>query len=156
MKKQTNTNAKTNANITSAGIVREKFESIEALSLRKIAVSLGLTYNMLLKASKQPQAGQVYDPQAINYDAVELYMRKKLREQFDEIDWDELAAASTIVRIAKPSFEVGATLKLRGDDRIYKVELTTATHIVIMEVDGTQPRVFSWTTFEHQGPRKAE
>lgn len=149
MKKQNNT-------IETNGIVREKFESIENLSLRKISVSLGLTYNMLLKASKQPQEGQVYDPNAINYEAVEQYMRKKLGEQFETINWDELAAASTVVRVEKPSYEVGALLKLRGDDRIYKVEMTTPTHIVIMEVDGTQPRVFSWPTFEHQGPRKAE
>lgn len=149
MKKQNNT-------IETNGIVREKFESIETLSLRKIAVSLGLTYNMLLKASKQPQAGQVYDPNVINYEAVELYMRKKLGDQFEAINWDELAEASTIVRVEKPSYEVGALLKLRGDDRIYKVEMTTPTHVVIMEVDGTQPRVFSWPTFEHQGPRKSE
>ena len=145
-----------NVNIEINGIVREKFENIEELSLRKIAISLGLTYNMLLKASKQPQIGQVYDPNALNYDAIEMYMRKKLGEKFDEIDWLELANASTIVRIEKPNYELGELLKLRGDDRVYKVEMTTPTHIVIMDVDGTQPRVFSWPTFEHQGPRKAE
>lgn len=149
-------NNKANANIEINGIVREKFESIETLSLRKISVSLGLTYNMLLKASKQPQVGQVYDPNALNYEAIEMYMRKKLGDKFNDIKWDELANASTIVRIEKPTYEVGALLKLRGDDRVYKVEMTTSTHIVIMEVDGTQPRVFSWPTFEHQGPRKSE
>lgn len=150
MKKNVNT-------IEITGIVEEKMTSVENLSLRKLAMYLEVNYNMLLKAGKQPKAGEVYNPELLNYDAIEAYLRKKMGDAFDDIDWDE-AAECTIQTRTKESitWEVGAKLKIRGDESVYQVMIVTETHICIMSVEGTQPRVFSWNTFEHQTPKKVE
>lgn len=135
-------------------IIEKKMSSIENLSLRKLAMFLDVNYNMLLKAGKQPKAGEVYNPELLNYDAIETYLRKKLGEGFDKIDWDAAANCTVAVRSKESiTWEVGSKLKIRGDESVYQVMIATATHVCIMAVDGTQPRVFSWNTFEHQTPR---
>lgn len=147
MKKNVNT-------VEITGIVEEKMTSVENLSLRKLAMYLEVNYNMLLKAGKQPKAGEVYNPELLNYDAIEAYLRKKMGDAFDGIDWNEAAECTIQTRTKEAiTWEVGSKLKIRGDESVYQVMIATATHVCIMAVDGTQPRVFSWNTFEHQTPR---
>ena len=50
--------------------VRTLFEIYENLSVRNVANTLGISYHMLLKASKAAKVGEVYDPAAINYEAI--------------------------------------------------------------------------------------
>lgn len=131
------------------------FEEHPNLSLRKLAEATGVNYNMLLKAGKKPVAGQLYDPTLINYAEVEAYVRKKSETPMDSLNWEEIEAASAPVRTREAiNWEIGDKLKIRQDDNVYQVFMTTETHIVIMALEGTQPRVFSWATFEHQGPKK--
>lgn len=132
----------------------EIFAAHENLSLRKIAQTTAVNYNMLLKAGKQPKAGEVYNPDLLNYDAIEAYLRKKLKEQYDSLNWEEIAESSMKPLVtAKPEYTAGSRLKIRQDDNVYKVMIVTETHVCIMAENGTQPRVFSWATFEHQGPK---
>lgn len=136
--------------------IREAFEKYENLNIRKISETLNVNYNMMLKAGKQPMPGEVYNPELLNYTAIEVYLRKKLRDAYDDVDWEEIASAVVITRTKETiEWSEGDLLTIRQDEHTYKVLFVTPSHIVIMAVDGTQPRVFSWNTFDHQTPRKA-
>ena len=137
--------------------IREAFEKYENLSIRKISESLNVNYNMMLKAGKQPMLGEVYNPELLNYTAIEVYLRKKLGDAYDDVDWEEIASTAVITRTKETiKWSEGDLLTIRQDEHTYKVLFVTPSHIVIMAVDGTQPRVFSWNTFDHQTPRKVE
>lgn len=129
------------------------FETNENLSLRKVAQYFDVNYNMLLKAAKTPKVGEVYDPTATNYTAMEQYLTKK-GYNLEEVDWDAISELATTVRVQLPKeFAVGQLIKLRQDDTTYQIHMLTETHVVIMGVDATQPRVMSLPTFMHQGPK---
>lgn len=137
------------------------------LSLRKIAKGLDLNYNMMLKKGKAAKAGEVYNPDVINWDAVEDYIRAKTGgpEEFDEIDWAEIAKTSTgtssTSKLTLENFLVGTLLTLRGNrDQLYKVLFGNGTSIVIIPMANDEepdfmgkPRVFGHATFFHQGPK---
>lgn len=132
--------------------LRTIMEATENFSLRKLAVATGTNYSMLLKLSKQPIAGTVYDPTAVNYDAVENYLAKKC----PDLDYSALAEMDfSNVNAAKVPFtlSLGMQLKLRRDDAVYEVVYFTESHVVIKASDSTQPRLFSNATFMHQGPK---
>lgn len=128
------------------------------LSLKSICEATGLCYQYVLKASKQPIAGQAYDPNAVNYEAVAKIVERK-GVDLDAIDWEALEAKVKVVApISKPEdFKVGTEFTLREVEEkkgtVYSVLVTTETHLVFMAVDSTQPRVMNWDTFNHQSPR---
>lgn len=135
--------------------LRTIMASTENFSLRKLAVATGTNYNMLLKRSKQPIAGTVYDPTAVNYEAVEKYLDKKC----PDLNYNALAEMDfSNVNATKVPFtlSLGMQLKLRQDEAVYEVVYFTETHVVIKATDSTQPRVFSNNTFMHQGPKALE
>lgn len=124
------------------------------LSLKRICDEAKLCYQYLLKAGKQPIAGQAYDPTATNYAAMDAIIKKR-GVDLSAFDWDSIEATIQIVEpINKPEdFTVGTEFKLRGDTTVFTTVFTTETHIVFMARFGTQPRVMSWDTFQHQSPR---
>lgn len=129
------------------------------LSLKAICEAAGLCYQYVLKASKQPIAGQAYDPEAVNYEAIAKIVERKGCD-LDAIDW---ASLESQVKVVTPinkveDFIVGTEFTLREVEEkkgtIYTTVYTTETHIVFLAVDNTQPRVMNWDTFVHQSPRK--
>lgn len=127
------------------------------LSLRKICLEVGATYNVMLKASKAPIIGQVYDPEAFNYELVEKKLLEKIGiEKYNEIDWPSLAESSKRVPSVKIPIVVGNLVTLRNDESVYNVLFTTDTHIVFIATNSTQPRVMSNETFLHQGGKVVE
>lgn len=146
---------KQNVVVESKGIISEAFQNVEGLSIRKIAEATNANYNMLLKSGKEPIKGQVYDPNLLNYNAIEVYLRKHV-EGFDELDWAEIAQQSVTVRLPKEAkeWDVNDRIKIRQDERAYTILIKTETHVVIMADNDTQPRVFSLPTFAHQCPKK--
>lgn len=138
---------------TTTTTMQAAFEANENLSLRKVAQYFDVNYNMLLKASKQPKEGEIYDPTAMNFEAMAQYLTKK-GCNLAEVDWNEVSEAATTVRVRLPKeFAVGQLIKLRQDDTTYQIHMLTETHVVIMGVEATQPRVMSLPTFMHQGPK---
>lgn len=128
------------------------------LSLKSICEAAGLCYQYVLKASKQPIAGQAYDPEAVNYDAIAKIVERKGAD-LSTIDW---AALESNVKVATPvnkqeDFKIGTEFTLRESEEkkgtVYSILVTTDTHLVFMAVDSTQPRVMNWDTFVHQSPR---
>lgn len=127
------------------------------VSLRKLALSLELSYGWILKCSKKPIPGQPYDPDAINYEEVaKTFARKGIN--LEELDWESLNESTQTSRgilLTKDmsAFEVGQKVYLREDNEVpFEICYKTDTHIVIMKVGATEPRAWSHSTFLMKGP----
>lgn len=140
-----------NETITTIESVRATYPRI---SLKRICDELGLCYQYVLKASKQPIPGQAYDPSAINYQAIEKIVANK-KADVSSVDWAAIEASTKVVEpINKPEdFQVGTSFTLRGNDSVWTVVYQTITHVVFVADADTQPRVMNWDTFQHQSPR---
>ena len=130
------------------------------ISIRRIAKALNLNYPLLLKASKQPIEGEVYDPSAINYDAMDAYIAKRVdAEVIEAVDWTAISDEVVTSEPLPKEFEMGQHVQLRKDETIYEVVFMTPTHIVINPINdasNTTPRVMNNSTFLHQGPREVK
>lgn len=138
------------------------FETIKTnypkLSLKKICEVTNVCYQYVLKASKKPIPNKPYDPTEINYGEVDKIFERK-GVDLASFDWETIEnEITTIVPINKiEDFVSGTEFTLREVEEkkgtIYKVIFITATHIVFMSNESTQPRVMNWDTFAHQSPR---
>ena len=132
-------------------------EQYPNVSLRKLALSLELSYGWILKCSKKPIPGQPYDPDAINYDEVaKTFARKGIN--LEELDWESLNESSQTSRgilLTKDmdAFQVGQKVYLREDNEVpFEICYKTDSHIVIMKEGSTEPRAWSHSTFLMKGP----
>lgn len=129
------------------------------VSLRKLATELDICYASILKASKQPVANQVYDPDAINFDAVEQCIAKRDKiEALDNLNWDTLnqvtARRAATVEKDISKFTVGTQVYLRKNATIpYTIIYTTNTHVVFILEGTEEPICWSWNTFILNGPQ---
>lgn len=137
--------------------LRSYMEKYTNVSLRKLALSLELSYGWILKCSKKPIAGQPYDPDAVNYDEVaKTFARKGI--DLAKLDWESLNESTQTSRgvlLTKDmsAFEVGQKVYLREDNEVpFDICYKTATHIVIMKEGDTEPRAWSHSTFLMKGP----
>lgn len=137
--------------------LKSLMEQYPNVSLRKLALSLELSYGWILKCSKKPIAGQPYDPDAINYDEVaKTFARKGIN--LEELDWESLNESTQTSRgisLQKDmsAFQVGGKVYLREDNEVpFDICYKTATHIVIMKQGDTEPRAWSHSTFLMKGP----
>lgn len=126
------------------------------VSLRKLALACGISYNWILKCSKEPIAGESYDPDKINYAKVSsVFFKKEI--DFDTLDWDALNTQQIKATLSKDisEFNIGDSVYLRSDNETpFKIYLKTDSHIVIMKDNETVPHVFSIDTFFMKGPSK--
>ena len=132
-------------------------EQYPNVSLRKLALSLELSYGWILKCSKKPIPGQPYDPDAINYEEVaKTFERKGI--DLTTLDWESLNESTQTSRgilLTKDmsAFEVGQKVYLREDNEVpFDICYKTDTHIVIMKEGATEPRAWSHSTFLMKGP----
>lgn len=135
--------------------IKEIKETYTNISLKRICDELGLCYQFILKKSKEPITGKPYDPNEINYEAIDKVLAKKDID-FESIDWNEINEQS---KKAEPinqisDFDIDTRFKLReSNEKIFEVIFITESHIVFMERNKTQPRVMNHDTFLHQSPR---
>ena len=127
------------------------------VSLRKLALSLDLSYGWILKCSKKPIPGLPYDPDAVNYEEVaKTFARKGI--DLTSLDWESLNESTQTSRgvlLTKDmsAFEVGQKVYLREDNEVpFDICYKTDSHIVIMKVGSTEPRAWSHSTFLMKGP----
>ena len=127
------------------------------VSLRKLALSLELSYGWILKCSKKPIPGQPYDPDAVNYEEVaKTFARKGI--DLSTLDWETLnesAQTSRGISLQKDmsAFNVGGKVYLREDNEVpFNICYKTDSHIVIMKEGSTEPRAWSHSTFLMKGP----
>lgn len=127
------------------------------VSLRKLALSLELSYGWILKCSKKPIAGKPYDPDAVNYEEVaKTFARKGI--DLTQLDWESLNESTQTSRgisLQKDmsAFQVGGKVYLREDNEVpFNICYKTDSHIVIMKEGSTEPRAWSHSTFLMKGP----
>lgn len=127
------------------------------VSLRKLALSLELSYGWILKCSKKPIPGQAYDPDAVNYaEVAKTFARKGI--DLTSLDWESLNESSQTTRgilLTKDmdAFRTGQSVYLREDNKVpFEICYKTDTHIVIMKHGSTEPRAWSHSTFLMKGP----
>ena len=128
----------------------EKYENV---SIRKLAATTGINYGILLKLSKQPIPGVAYDPEAINYDAVE---QKLIKKEIDitTLNWEEMnVGRTTTLSKNVDDFKVGDEVYLRKNNEVpYVIVYKTETHVVIMLKGTSEPQAWSNNTFMLNGP----
>lgn len=143
--------------LTTGDELRELLEKYTNVSLRKVALACEMSYGWILKRSKEPVAGEAYDPTAINYGAVAEVFNKRNVDLHD-LDWEALNTKTEVSRgslLTKDmdAFKVGQKVYLR-EDNVHPFEICykTGTHIVIMKEGTTEPRAWSHATFLMKGP----
>lgn len=137
--------------------MRDYFEKYPNVSLRKLAIETGCTYGLVLKAARKPIEGQPYDPNAINFEALDAYFERR-EIDLSTLDWEELNKAT--VRIGEASiskdmsvYEVGTEWYLREDnENAFKIVYKTDTHVVILKNGDTEPHSMKHSTFLAKGP----
>lgn len=137
--------------------LEELMKTYPNVSLRKLALSLELSYGWILKCSKKPIAGQPYDPNAVNYEEVaKTFARKGI--DLASLDWESLNESTQTshgILLTKDmeAFRTGMSVYLREDNEVpFEICYKTDTHIVIMKHGSTEPRAWSHSTFLMKGP----
>ena len=116
------------------------FEEYTNLNMKRLAAATNLNHQMFLKLQHMPVEGEIYDPTAINFKAIDEYVNKRLTpEQLDKINWEEFNTERTTKggTFDLSDFVVGAKVKFRKDDKLYTIVVATDTHICVQE-DETQ------------------
>ena len=146
MTKKTNTNQ-------FADTLKQMFEAYPNVSIRKLASTTGINYGILLKLSKQPIPGVPYDPEAINYAAVEEKLVKK-QVDWTALDWDSMnVGRTTNLSKSVDDFKVGDEVYLRRNNEVpYVIVYKTESHVVIMLKGTSEPQAWSNNTFMLAGP----
>lgn len=136
--------------------LKEYFEEYENASIRKLANITGINYGILLKKSKEPIPNAIYDPEAINWAAVEEKLKSK-NIDYSELDWEALNEGrshrgSSLIK-DMDAFTVGKKVYLRRDNDVpFEIVYKTDTHIVIMQEGKSEPLAWSHNTFLINGP----
>lgn len=129
------------------------FETVEGISLRKLSLATDVSYQMLLKASRKPIEGVPYDPSAINYHALATVLE---RHEIDvnAIDVAQLAGVAIRAALKEHDLKQGDKYTMRGNEREWTIAILTATSVCLQSDD--ELRTMSISTFLHQTPRKVE
>ena len=141
--------------------LRKLMEEFSNVSLRSLSLALEVNYGAILKASKTPICGAVYDPEKTNWDEIATQFAKRNANFLDgvTIDWTELNAQSAKQNVGVEKtlddFNVGDKLYIRKYPTtplsiIYKTE----THIVMLLEGTTEPICWKQTTLLLNGPTK--
>lgn len=135
--------------------LNQYFEEYPNVSLRKLSQVTGMCYGWLLKKSKEPIEGTPYNPNSVNYEALERVFQSKGID-LDTLDWETMNqenTRSTTLTKDMDKFNVGDKVFLREDNETpYVILYKTTTHVVIMLEGDTVPRSLSNSTFLMKGP----
>lgn len=149
-------NVETATTATTTVTLRELFEQYPNVSIRKLSQATNINYGILLKKSKEPIPGEAYDPEAINFTALEEKFAAK-GVNYNELDWEALNEVATKrgASLQKDigAFEVGQKVYLRKNNVTpYEIVYKTDTHIVIMLEGTSEPQAWAHNTFMLNGP----
>lgn len=136
---------------SAADVLKNWFETVEGISLRKLSLATDVSYQMLLKASRKPIEGIPYDPAAINYQALASVLE---RHEIDvnAIDVAQLEGVAIRAALREHDLKQGDKYMMRGNTQEWTIALLTATSICLQSNDDL--RTMSISTFLHQTPRK--
>jgi hypothetical protein len=147
---------KTTTTTTTSKSLQAYFEEYPNASIRKVAHATGINYGVLLKKSKEPVVGELYNPEATNWKAIEEKLTSK-GVDWNTLNWDELNQGpmrnGTTLQKTVDAFKVGDKVYLRRDNTTpYEILYKTDTHIVIMKEGTTEPQAWANNTFLINGP----
>lgn len=155
-----NNEVATNVNIekeeTEMMTLKDYMEKYPNASLRKLAKATNINYGVLLTLSKKPIEGQIYDPEATNWELLEKKFKDK-EVDYTTLDWDALNAGparnGTTLQKDINAFKVGDKVYLRRDNTTpFEILYKTETHVVIMKVGTSEPQAWANNTFLINGP----
>lgn len=132
------------------------FENYPNASIRKLSTVTNINYGIMLKLSKKPIPGEAYDPEAINWTALEEKLKSK-NVDWTTLDWDAMnegpnRKGATLVKDLD-AFQVGAEVYLRKNNEVpYVIVYKTATHVVVQLKGSTEPQAWANNTFLLYGP----
>ena len=132
------------------------FENYPNASIRKLSTVTGINYGIMLKLSKKPIPGEAYDPEAINWTALEEKLKSK-NIDWTTLDWDAMnegpnRKGATLLKDVD-AFQVGAEVYLRKNNEVpYVIVYKTATHVVVQLKGSTEPQAWANNTFLLYGP----
>ena len=155
-----NTNiTRTNTNtVPTAGSLQALFMAYPNASIRKLSAAAGINYGIMLKLSKKPIPGEAFDPEAINWTALEEKLKSK-NVDWMTLDWDAMnegpnRKGATLVKDVD-AFKVGDEVYLRKNNEVpYVIVYKTATHVVVQLKGSTEPQAWANNTFLLYGPSK--
>lgn len=146
----------TATNTTTRESLQALFEKYPNASLRKLAAATEINYGVLLKKSKDPIPGEAYDPEAINWKALEDKLTAK-GVDWNTLDWEALNAGpnrkGTSLQKDIDAFKVGDKVYLRRNNTTpYEIVYKTETHVVLMLEGTSEPMAWANNTFLINGP----
>ena len=132
------------------------FEKYPNASLRKLAAATEVNYGILLKKSKDPIPGEAYNPEAINWKALEDKLTAK-EVDWTALDWEAMNQGpnrkGTALQKDIDAFKVGDKVYLRRNNTTpYEIVYKTETHVVIMLEGTSEPQAWANNTFLINGP----
>ena len=156
MSKKMNANEAAITATTTRESLQSLFEKYPNASLRKLAAATEINYGVLLKKSKDPIPGEAYDPEAINWKALEDKLTAK-GVDWNTLDWEALNAGpnrkGTSLQKDIDAFKVGDKVYLRRNNTTpYEILYKTETHVVIMLEGTSEPMAWANNTFLINGP----
>lgn len=157
MSKKMNANeAAITATTTTRESLQALFEKYPNASLRKLAAATEINYGVLLKKSKDPIPGEAYDPEAVNWQALEDKLTAK-GVDWNTLDWEALNAGpnrkGTALQKDIDAFKVGDKVYLRRNNTTpYEIVYKTETHVVLMLEGTSEPMAWANNTFLINGP----
>ena len=141
---------------TTTTSLQSLFEQYPNASIRKLAAATNINYGIMLKLSKKPIPGEAYDPEAINWGALEEKLTSKGID-WTTLNWDAMnegpnRKGATLQKDIN-AYSVGTKVYLRKNNTTpYEIVYKTGTHIVIMLEGTTEPQALAHNTFLLYGP----
>jgi hypothetical protein len=142
--------------------LQNAFTQFPQLTIRQLAIATDTTYQVLLNGARKPIAGVAYDPNEVNWDEISKILERRGLEELPNLE--EVAANKRVVLATTKTsdVQVGDHVKLKYEasttagekEPVYEILYLTSTHVVFMDIAGTQPRVMNHGVFTHQGPMK--
>lgn len=144
--------AKTNVN----GINTQELLNIyENLSIRQLAEAVELSYAMLIKVKTTPIIGAVYDPTAVNFEALDKYINERVSPEFlADIDWEahNQGRPSKAQNFDMSQFApVDTKVYFKDDENEYTTRYATETHICLQVGDTTELTIKSAASMKRLG-----
>ena len=135
----------------------EKIMSNHDLTIRKICVNANLKYHKIHKAATAPVPGEVYDPERINFEAINKALTPKEKRELEKFDWETVATGARVkVEVDYDRFKVGTRWHLRIFGWV-TIVYTTNTHcVLVLDAEPEIPRSWKFETFIVNGPSEVE
>lgn len=127
------------------------------VSLRQMAKAVDAPYHKVLKASREPIPGEVYDPEATNWSALEAAFTKEQKEKLKDVDWSKFQTKQKNNVVKDTSvFTVDSKWHLRRHGWATIVYRNDSYIVFILEGEDEQPRSWAIDTWLLNGPSKEE